>query len=425
MQRLRGVVAFLACLVGATAATAQPQSCTPLAQTTFVRDTMQELYLWYRDVPDLDPARFDSPESYLASARSRPLDATFSYIASRAADEAFFSASQFVGLGLTTAVRDGVVRVLQVFPGSPAAEAGLDRGSRIDAIDGRATAELVATGAIDGAFGRAEVGLPVALSFVTRDGTARVLTIRKREVTIPTVSLGRVLDVGGRRVGYVFFRNFVRPSVAALDEAFAELARARVDELVLDLRYNGGGLVDVAQHLAGLIAGEPVVDQIFAASEHNDRNRRLNDVIRFTRPASVVTLSRLVVLTTRASASASELLINGLRPFLPVIVVGERTLGKPVGQYGLPFCDKVFAPVAFAMTNARGEGGYFEGLAPTCAAPDDLDHDLGTPNEASLAAALAYVATGACPSPTPRLGVNRAGFVHAPATGWQSVVNAH
>ncbi len=226
------------------------RSCTPLGQTTFVRDTLQEVYYWYRDLPDADPARFPSPEAYLDAVRFRPVDTSFSYITSRAADEAFYSESQFIGLGLTTRVVNGELRVLQVFDDSPAEESGLNRGSRIDTIDGRNVTDLIDAGQLDGAFGPAEIGFEVALTFVTRDGEARAAAPRKRAVTIPTVSLTRVFDAGGRRVGYLFFRNFVRPSVAALDAAFAALEDARVDELVIDLRYNGGGLVEVARHLA-------------------------------------------------------------------------------------------------------------------------------------------------------------------------------
>ena len=81
-------------------------------------------------------------------------------------------------------------------------------------------------------------------------------------------------------------------------------------------------------------------------------------------------------------------MINGLRPFVPVVVVGDRTYGKPVGQYVLPFCDKVLAPVSFSMVNANGEGDYFDGLPADCPAADDIGHDLGDADEASLAEAL-------------------------------------
>lgn len=421
----RAFALLVSLAVAAPAAAQGASSCTPLGQATFVRDTLQELYLWYRTLPDLDPAEAGSAEAYLDRARLRPLDARFSYITSRAADEAFYSESQFIGLGITTAVVAAELRVLQVFAGSPADEAGLDRGSRIDTIDGQAVSALIADGRIDGAFGPAEIDRAVALTFVTRGGEARSAAPRKRPVTIPTVSLTKVFAVNGRTVGYLFFRNFVRPSLAALDEAFTALETAGVQELVLDLRYNGGGLVDVARHLAGLIGGPSLRDQVFAEARHNDRNRRLNQTLRFGGATSSLRLERLVVIATRASASASELLINGLTPFLPVVIVGDRTFGKPVGQYGLPFCDKVFAPVAFSMVNARGDGDYFDGLPVDCAAADDIGHELGAPDEASLAAALGYIATGRCTPPVSRLGTRGVSRDEAARPlGWRALLNA-
>jgi len=194
---------------------------------------------------------------------------------------------------------------------------------------------------------------------------------------------------------------------------------------VLDLRYNGGGLVDVALHLASLIGGAPLRDQVFTTSRHNDRNSRLNETLRFTNPPAALGLDRLVVIATRASASASELVVNSLRPFMPVVIVGDRTYGKPVGQYGLPFCDKVLAPVAFAVVNADGGGGYFDGLPADCPARDDLEHDLGARDEASLAESLRFIATGACATATVPARARVAAPVAARATGWASLVNAY
>lgn len=426
MSRPRAVAVVWILLLMASPASAQSGACSALTKTTFVRDTLDELYFWYRELPDVDPARVDTPEAYLEAVRYRPLDRTFSYVTSRAANDAFYSESQFIGLGLTTAQIGGELRVLQVFDASPAAEAGLDRGTRIEAIDGASVADLIAAGTVDAAFGPAQDGLAVTVAFETRGGDRRVATMRKRAVTIPTVSLTRVFEVDGKRVGYLFFRNFVRPSAAALDSAFGALAAARVDELVLDLRYNGGGLVDVAVYLASLIAGEAHADAVFAESRHNDRNRRMNETLRFTAPAHALALSRLIVIATRASASASELVMNGLRPYMPVVVIGDRTYGKPVGQYSLPFCDKVLAPVAFAMTNAAGEGDYYDGLPATCAAADDIAHELGDAQEASLREALHYVAAGQC-SAREAAGARRRrddATAGARPTGWLSVVNA-
>ena len=422
---------LLACIAGAVVLTPalaqaqrQPINCQTSGQNLYVRDVMTELYYWYPFVPTVDPLRFNSPEEYLEAVRHRPLDNSFSYITSREANEAFFSDSQFVGLGFNTTVRGSDMRVLQVFEGSPAVEAGLGRGHRILEINGRTIEALVAASQLDNAFGPNQVGVEVEVAFQTREGQARRARLTKRAVTIPTVSLTRVITIDGRRVGYIFFRNFVRPSFAALDAAVTTLREANVSELVLDLRYNGGGLVDVAVHLASLITGPVTNGQVLAKYVHNDKYRSFDEDIRFETPEKPLGLSRLFVLTTRGSASASELLINALRPYIPVVVVGDRTYGKPVGQYSITFCDKVIAPVAFTIRNVADKGDYFEGIPADCTAGDDITHDLGDTAEASLAEALQVVRTGACtPKPSAPEPLRLGDETWRP-TGWQSLVNA-
>jgi carboxyl-terminal processing protease len=402
-----------------------PASCTTSGKNLYVRDVMNDLYLWYAQMPALDPTSFASPEAYLDAVRYRPLDTTFSYITSRAANDAFYSDSQFIGLGLSTATSGAELRVLQVFPESPASEAELARGDRIVEIGGRSVASLIASGEIGSAFGASDIGVAADIAFIDRAGARHGAHMVKRLVTIPTVSLTRVYGAGGRRVGYIFFRNFVQPSFAALDAAFAELSAANVEELVLDLRYNGGGLVNVAQYLASYIGGARTDGQVFAEYFHNDRNAFRNRIIRFEAKPQPLRLDRLIVVTTQGSASASELVINALRPFMPVVVVGDRTYGKPVGQYGIEFCDKLLAPVSFALRNANGQGDFFDGFPPDCAAPDDAERQLGDPEEASLKEALTFAATGAC-SPRPLTAERAAGLRRLPrALGWQSLVNAY
>lgn len=402
----------------------QPVNCDPSGQNLYVRDVMTDLYFWYATVPDVDPLSFNSPEAYLEAVRYQPIDRSFSYITSRESSEAFFSDSQFIGLGLSTTIIGGEMWVLQVFDGSPAAEAGLDRGYRIVEIDGYGVDALIASDGLDGAFGPAEIGVEVEVVFETREGQPIRARMTKRPVTIPTVSLTRVLEVDGRRVGYIFFRNFVQPSFAALDEAFAALREAQVTELVLDLRYNGGGLVDVAVHLASLIGGPFTNGQVMAKYVHNDRYGFFDEDIRFEAAEEALGLSRLFVVTTRGSASASELIINALRPYLPVTVVGETTYGKPVGQYAIPFCDKIVAPVSFSIRNVADEGDYFDGIAADCTADDDISHELGDAAESSLAEALHVLATGVCSVRDATSAPLRVRDEADRPTGWQAIVNA-
>lgn len=414
-------------------ASAQPglSHCSTTGQNLTVQDVLETHYLWYQFVPRVDAAQYDSPEAYLDAVRYRPLDSTFSYITSRAANDAFFGDSQFVGVGFLFRTDATELRVQQVFDGSPAQEAGLARGHHIVEINGRSVASLVAANSLDAALGTETIGAEVEIVFDSANGTRRRARMVKRIVTIPTVSSTRVLDVAGRRVGYFNFRNFVQPSYAALDAAFGAFRSAGVNELVLDLRYNGGGLVDVAVHLASLIGGAVTNGNVFAEVRHNARDTARNETLRFTSATPALGLPRVFVITTRASASASELVINALRPFVHVVTIGDRTYGKPVGQYGLPFCDKVLAPVAFAMVNAQGVGNYFDGIPAECAAADDVDHELGDAAESSLETALGYIRTGSCArssASAAQASVTASSdrSLSAPLLiGWRAVVNAY
>jgi len=406
------------------------QDCSILGQNTYVSDVMDQYYFWYREMPQVSPANFDSPEAYLEAVRFRPIDTSYSYISGRAATDAFFSNSQFVGIGFTQRqLNPDEIRVAQVFPDSPAAELGLRRGDYIVEIDGRSVTDLSASGELGGAFGPSTIGYEVQIGWRTLQGASKSGTVSKRPVTIPTVSQTKVLDLNGLPVGYVHFRNFVEPSTAALDQAFSELRREGVVDLVLDMRYNGGGLIDVARHLGSLIGGTRTNSQIFVEFQHNDKQTALNRQLRFENRAQALSVPRIVILTSRASASASELVISGLDPFMPVTLVGRRTYGKPVGQYGFNFCDKVVFPVSFKSVNARGEGDFFNGFETDCPMRDGFNRPLGHPEEAMLAEALYFLEHGTC-SPesmaeqTLRTQATAGAEREAPPYGFDQLVNA-
>ena len=410
---------------GATASS----NCTTLGQCTSVRTTLQSYYYWYKELPNPDPGSFTSPEAYLEAVRYRALDSSFSYITSKASSDAFYSDSQFIGFGLSyKRTGDTELRIAQTFPGSPAADAGMDRGDTLLSVNGRTVADLLRTGEINTIFGAEQAGVIADLAWRDMQGGQHSASLAKRLVTIPTVSQTAVLDAGPVRVGYVHFRNFVQPSVEALNNAFTQLRDQGATELVLDLRYNGGGLVSVAQHLAGLVAGPPLVGQVFVQFTHNDKQSSRNTAYRFEAKPQALAVSRLVVIATRGSASASEAIINGLRPFMDVKVVGDATYGKPVGQYGFDFCEKVLYPVAFLVTNARGEADYFNGIPADCAAPDDVDHALASPQEASLAEALYVVRNGRCSGTAAAQAEVQARFRErvppVPTDGWRQMLNA-
>ena len=418
---------IFALLLLALAGRASAQDCSIVGQNQTVYQTLNDWYYWYKNLPAVSPATFADPEALLDAVRYRPLDNTFSYISSAASSQAYYGDSQYLGFGFSMKFTVGYeLRVTDVFPASPASELGFDRGSEILTLNGKSIQKTYEDGEWNTIWGGEEAGYSLEITFRNAGGESKSGRMAKRVVTIPTVALTNLQEAGGKKVGYIAFKNFVEPSYTALDNAFAQLRAAGATELVLDLRYNGGGLVAVAQYLGGLIGGDRTSGEVFAQYVHNDKRSSQNNAIRFTRPASAFPLSRLVVITTRSSASASELIINALRPYMPVIVVGDNSYGKPVGQYGFRVCDKMAYLVSFSIKNSLGQGDYYDGFPPDCRAADDINHPLGDPAEASLATALTYVATGACPAAS-SAQASAAQFRPGPAlrahaeNGWQAL----
>jgi C-terminal processing protease CtpA/Prc len=370
-------------------------SCSVLEQNEIILEVMQDIYLWVDRMPDADPAAYSSPNAFLDALRV-PED-RFSFLTSAAADQAFFGDGQFAGLGFqSTQTGADEVRLSDVFELSPAALGGLARGDRILSVNGRPIAEVLMEEGFVASLGPPEVGVTVELGWQNVDGDMFEFVFTKEVVTIPPVSPVNIVDTPGGRVGYFNFRAFVEPADSALNAVFREFLDSGVPELVVDLRYNSGGLLSIAEVLANLIGGLVTQGQILYTLQYNDANSFRDQTVPFRDTSNSLDLRRVVFITTRASASASEMVINGLSPFLDVGLIGATTFGKPVGQLGFLFCDKILRPVSFEVVNAAGEGDFFEGISPDCVAADDLDEPLGDPAEDSLAEALTFIQNGSC-----------------------------
>ena len=383
---------------GGTGTSAELQGCSVVEQNQFVYDTMRDIYYWVEDMPEIDPADFPSPQAVLDALRV-PQD-LFSFLTTQAADDAFFGDGQFAGMGLRSDQPEpGVLRIVEVFEGSPADRAGLRRGDRVLSVNGRPIEDVLAEESFGSAVGPNEVGVEVDLTWRRTDGSEQAATIVKAVVTIPPVAAVNVLDTAAGPVGYLELRTFVEPAAGPLEDAFGTFKAAGAEQVVIDLRYNTGGLLSIARVLADLAGGAGAAGQPFYTQEYNAANSFRNNTALFRNRANSLAPARVLFIVTSSSASASEMVINGLEPFYDVVLVGEQTLGKPVGQNAIRFCDLLLRPVSFAIVNALGEGDYFDGLPVDCEAVDDLDTPLGDPAEASLAAALHYAENGACATP--------------------------
>lgn len=378
----------------------QPDDCASVeSQNIWIDGLMREVYLWNDELPpleDVDPAAFETPAAFLRSLRVG-VD-RWSYINTKQRNDAYYEEGMFLGLGYRTVVDEDSTRYVSfVYPDSPASQAGLRRGDTIRAVDGIAATDHDRNGTWSSAYGPNEPGVVVDLTLGKSDGTEEDVTLTKGWVPITTVPTHRVLQTSEGPVGYVLFLAFVETAYAELDEAFAEFKSAGVEHVVVDLRYNGGGRLKVAKYFADLIGGGPVDGNVMYRVDHNDSMADWDENRRFQARSNSINATAATFLTTRGTASASELMINALVPYMDVEVVGSGTAGKPVGMYAWEFCDQVIHPISFRMVNADGGTDYFDGLAPDCPAVDDLERQLGDPTEASLAAALARSTGAPCP----------------------------
>jgi hypothetical protein len=274
------------------------------------------------------------------------------------------------------------------------------RGDQIVSVNGRPASELVSAGDYS-ILTPLAAGEQVSLQLRDPAGATRSVLLTAATYTLTPVSTASIIDTGsGRRTGYLVLKDFIEQSEPALESAFASFKSAGIDDLVIDLRYNGGGLVTTATRLASYVGGARTSGQVFASLLYNDRHADQNQSFRFGSQVSGLGVSRVYVLSGPRTCSASELVVNGLRPFVNVVMVGGSTCGKPVGFLPIDRCGTTYSAVNFETVNARNEGRYFDGLQPTCAVPDDLDHALGSPAEALLAAARYHAANGTCPAGT-------------------------
>lgn len=379
--------------------------CSVADENQSVLTYLQDEYYWYKDIPaGLNPASYATPQDLLNAAKA-PQD-RFSFIITVEQYNSIFTQANFVGMGFSqqVAADEKTLEVRYVYDNGAAFDAGMTRGDKIIAIDGTDTEVLIAqvkagTTSWSDIFGGNEAGVSVNITFNKPSGDSITSDFVKNTVDTNTVMATKVLaGLNNRQVGYMVFDQFIGRSANDLNEAFEQLSTANVDELVLDLRYNGGGFVSIANQLSTQIGGSNVDNQVFTALIHNDKHTNRNTSSLFSLGAGIqqLNLDRVVVLTTGGTCSASEMVINALSPFIDVVTVGETTCGKPVGMNTQQICDDMVFAINFETVNGVGQGGYFNGIAAECFAQDNIVADWGSIEDPLLREGLFYINNNQC-----------------------------
>lgn len=403
---------------------------TLLDELKFLRAWAHQNYLWYKEIPNTyKMADFTNAVDYFDLLKTPAITASgkakdqyhFTYPTSEW--EATQTAGIDLGYGVTysrnadgTAPRTWLVTAVE--PGSPAAAAGLLRGDLLLKVDGidfvnasdNASVERVNAGLFPTAAGASH------RFTLQRNGAPYDVTMNAAEVRVSPVKNVKVIDTPTGKVGYLTFDTFNAVSEKQLIDAFTTFRAAGVNDLVLDVRYNGGGLLYVASQLAYMIAGPDATNgKVFERSQFNDKivddepimfrstawGFSSPDPVRSGTVLPYLGLKRVTVLSTAGTCSASESIINGLRGAdIEVIQIGGTTCGKPYGFSPVPNCGTTYFSIEFMGVNHKGFGDFTDGFTPTCRASDDLSRAVGDPQEGLLATALAYRNGNACPTST-------------------------
>jgi len=407
---------------GTSPATPTPTAsgCSLLDRQNWAFAQLKEWYLFPDTLPaSLDPAPYSTVDAYVsaltATARQQHKDRNFTYLTSIKGEDAYYASGSSAGYGIRlTLDASNRLFVTEAFEGASALDAGVDRGAQIVAIGTSAStlqtvSAIITSGGADAlttALGPDTSGTTRVFQISDASGTRNV-TLTKTDFSLTPVSSrygAQVITDNGQKFGYINLRTFISTANDALRNAFATFKAAGVNNIVVDLRYNGGGLVSVAETMANLMGGNrsssDVIDRMVFRPEKSSENTTATFAVQ---PQSV-SPTRLAFIGTGGTASASEIVINAFVPYLHAnaALIGTNTYGKPVGQIALDrkACDDRLRVIAFAVQNAAGTGDYYDGLATkveaSCQAGDDLSHPLGSPLESSTRSALDFLEGKSC-----------------------------
>ena len=380
---------------------------TLLSATPDLRDSVylysQDIYLWSDNLPAqtvFKPLTYPTAESVMKKVRTyspfvngRYQDRWSFVIDKKTWDNVVSGSSSDTGAEYGF-VGDADLRVKLVYSLSSAGTQGVKRGWKALKFNG-----IDATYAnIDKLNTELNKSSQTVL-FQKPDGTQQTITLTSAAYKSDYVMNPKVFLINGNNVGYFAFDSFLgansgQDTKNELDKIFADFKSKNVTELVLDLRYNGGGYGLVSSYLGSLIAPSSAIGKVFVSAVHNKKYTKFNSTDTFKSLANGLKLNRVSIIVTKGTASASEELINGLKPVMNVKLIGSTTHGKPVGYYALPVMGNYVFPVAVKNVNSVGFDDFYQGFTVDKVQTDDITRDLGDPAEACLKTALDYIKTG-------------------------------
>jgi hypothetical protein len=355
-----------------------------LAEKEFIHNLFLTEYLWYDEVAsNINYEEYNTSKSLVESLRVNPPDQWSFTITSEEYEDFVNQKTIGFGFGYSTDFKIFLVRI------NAPAYGKLFRGDMILEINGESVNKSN--------IANASKNIGVTTTFtVLRQGNEVNIDIAPKEYTFK-VTLGKIINTHGIKVGYLRYDSFTESSVDEFEKEFTKFKDENISELIIDLRYNGGGSVATTSalldNISGIHAGER---QIYLDWNDNYKNKNINYYFEDTnvQDGNELNMKRVIFLVTKDSASASEVLINSLIPYLGVaniITIGENTHGKPVGMSGKSYGNNYYFIINFFVNNNAANSISFNGIPATCFANDDLTHLMGDENETMLKTALEFI----------------------------------
>ena len=384
------IVSFFLNSCGSNSQSNKNSKIFSLEEKKFLHTLFLTEYLWFDQVAStIDYSHFNTPQKMINQVRLNPPD-RWSFMLTQQQYEDFANQKTVgFGFGFTSDFQIFLVRI-----DSPA-YGKLQRGDKIIQVDGEeVNSSLISESSKN-------IHKPTTFS-VLRSNNVIDVTITPREYSFK-VSLGKIITRGSKKVGYLRYDAFTESSVAEFESIFTTFHNKDIDELVIDLRYNGGGsLAATSSLIDNIVSNHAGERQMYL--DWNSQNKSRNSAYTFEdadlQDGNELMMKRVVFLVTKHSASASEALINALKPYLGsenVIKIGEETHGKPVGMSGRTYGQHYYFLINFFVKNNADETTSFDGIPVTCTAEDDITHMMGDKNETMFSTALYYIENNTCP----------------------------
>jgi C-terminal processing protease CtpA/Prc len=372
-------------------------------------DSMKEWYYWEGELPPtLDVSKFASNQAVLDELMFKPLD-RWSYLTTRAEFDAAFTGQASGAHGFSFAFdQDEKLFVAFVYDEAPAGKDGWKRGWQIIEINNKPISEYkTGSGTYSFNLGANEVGVTNTFKFKLPDGTETTRTIQKGAFQTNSVLYKNVYEIGAKKVGHWVYQSFkatagLSPTRSQeVEDLFNYFIAEGINELIIDLRYNGGGSVAVTEQILNYIAPASANGRVMYTNKHNGNKFGNNRSVNFAKKGNLA-LNRIIFITSRGSASASELLVNCLDPYMDLVLIGDNTYGKPVGSFPLSGYNRNLSsnnvelvPITFAIANSEGRAEYFDGFPVNFTVGDDPSRNWDNKEEKRLKAALEFIENGA------------------------------